>query len=77
MADPQLVLGSRVQAALGAAYGAGYADADPVIRPSSFTDFQSNVALPLAKRLGAQLGKKPCPGTSPPRSLRHLDVADI
>src|SRR5437868_10104029 len=52
MADPQVVLGSRVRAALGAAFGAGYADADPVIRPSSFADFQSNAALPLAKRLG-------------------------
>jgi len=52
MADPQQVLGARVRAALGAAYGAGYADADPVIRPSSFADFQSNAALPLAKALG-------------------------
>jgi arginyl-tRNA synthetase len=52
MADPRDVLAKRVQDALGAAFGAEYADADPVIRPSSFADFQSNAALPLAKRLG-------------------------
>jgi arginyl-tRNA synthetase len=52
MPDPQQVLGARVRDALVAAYGADYAGADPLIRPSSFGDAQSNVALPLAKRLG-------------------------
>ena len=52
MADPRDVLAQRVSAALGAAFGPGYAAADPVIRPSSFADYQSNAALPLAKRLG-------------------------
>jgi arginyl-tRNA synthetase len=52
MADPQQVLGARVRDALVAAYGADYADADPLIRPSQFADFQSNAALPLGKRLG-------------------------
>ena len=71
MADPQEVLGARVRDALGAAFGATYADADPVIRPSSFADFQSNAALPLAKRLGR-----------PPRDIAaeivsHLDAGDI
>jgi arginyl-tRNA synthetase len=71
MADPQEVLGARVRDALGAAFGADYAGADPVIRPSSFADFQSNAALPLAKRLG-----------KPPRDIAneivgHLDVSDI
>ena len=51
MADPQQVLGARVRAALGDAFGAGYISADPLIRPSSFADFQSNAALPLAKKL--------------------------
>ncbi len=50
MPDPQHVLASRFQAALGAAFGEP--DADPVIRPSQFADFQANVALPLAKKLG-------------------------
>ena len=71
MADPQQVLSARVRDALGAAFGAGYADADPLIRPSSFADFQSNAALPLAKRLGR-----------PPRDIAaeiigQLDVSDI
>jgi arginyl-tRNA synthetase len=52
MADPQEILAARVRTALAAAFGAEYADADPVIRPSAFADYQANVALPLAKRLG-------------------------
>ncbi|HEX6526944.1 MAG TPA: arginine--tRNA ligase [Streptosporangiaceae bacterium] len=52
MADPQQVLAERVSDAIVAAFGAGFGDADPLIRPSSFADFQANVALSLAKRLG-------------------------
>ncbi len=52
MADPQAALAAQVGAALAAEFGPEYADADPVIRPSAFADFQSNVALPLGKRLG-------------------------
>src|SRR5215472_5624855 len=71
MADPQQVIGARVRAALGAAFGADYADTDPLIRPSSFADFQANAALPLAKRLGR-----------PPREVAgqlagRLDVAGV
>jgi len=71
MADPQEVLAARVRMALAAAFGAGYADTDPVIRPSAFADYQANVALPLAKQLGR-----------PPREVAadiagHLDVADV
>ena len=71
MADPRDVLAQRVSAALGAAFGPEYAAADPVIRPSSFADYQSNAALPLAKQLGR-----------PPRDIaadivRHLDVAGV
>jgi arginyl-tRNA synthetase len=51
MADPQQVLAQRVHDAIVASFGPGYGDADPLIRPSSFADFQANVALPLAKRL--------------------------
>jgi arginyl-tRNA synthetase len=47
------VLGERVQHALATAFGDEYADADPLVRPSQFADLQSNVALPLAKRLRA------------------------
>src|SRR5579859_6872435 len=71
MADPQEVLAQRVRHALAAAFGPEHADDDPVIRPSQFADYQSNVALPLSKRLGR-----------PPREVaaelvRHLDVTGV
>jgi arginyl-tRNA synthetase len=71
MADPQQVLAQRVHDAIVASFGPDYDDADPLIRPSSFADFQSNAALPLAKRLGR-----------PPREVAaelaaRLDVADM
>jgi arginyl-tRNA synthetase len=71
MADPQQVLGARVRDALAAAYGADYAAADPLIRPSSFADAQSNVALPLAKQLGR------APRDIAADIVRHLDVDDM
>jgi arginyl-tRNA synthetase len=71
MADPREVLAQRMRDALGAAFGAEYAGADPVIRPSQFADFQSNAALPLARKLGR-----------PPRDIAadivaHLDVTGV
>ncbi|HEY6278426.1 MAG TPA: arginine--tRNA ligase [Streptosporangiaceae bacterium] len=71
MADPREVLADRVRMALSAAFGAGYAGTDPVIRPSTFADYQSNVALPLGKQLGR-----------PPRELAaeiagQLDLAEV
>ena len=45
MADPQQVLAQRVHDAIVASFGPEYSDADPLIRPSSFADFQANVAL--------------------------------
>ena len=54
MADPQQVLAQRTRDAIVAAFGADYADTDPLIRPSSFADYQANVALPLGKRLGGR-----------------------
>ena len=71
MADPQQVLGARVRDALVAAYGPDYADADPLIRPSSFGDLQSNAALPLAKKLGR------APREIAAEIVGHLDVDDI
>jgi arginyl-tRNA synthetase len=69
MSDPQHVLAARVQAALGAAFGEP--DADPVIRPSQFADFQANVALPLAKKLGRK------PRDVATEIVERLDVADM
>jgi arginyl-tRNA synthetase len=71
MADPQQVLAQRVRAAIVASFGPDLGDADPLIRPSSFADFQANVALPLGKRLGR-----------PPREVAgelvsQLDVTDM
>ena len=52
MTDPEAALARLVQDALAAEFGAEYAAADPLIRPSQFADYQSNVALSLAKPLG-------------------------
>jgi arginyl-tRNA synthetase len=71
MADPQQVLSARVRDALVAAYGADYADADPLIRPSQYADLQSNVALGLAKKLGK------APRDIANEVVAHLDVAGI
>lgn len=55
MPAPEIVLTQRFQSAFTSAFGAEYAEADPLIRPSQFADFQCNAAMGLAKRLG----KKP------------------
>jgi len=52
MTDPEAALGALVQQALAEEFGAEYAAADPLIRPSGFADFQSNVAMSLSKQLG-------------------------
>jgi arginyl-tRNA synthetase len=71
MPDPVALLTRRVQSALASVLGPDYAQADPVIRPSQFADYQVNAALALAKRLGRT-----------PRELAadlvaHLDLADV
>jgi arginyl-tRNA synthetase len=50
--DPEDVLAGLVRGALAAELGTPDGDIDPLIRPSQFADYQSNVALPLAKTLG-------------------------
>ena len=52
MPAPEIALTERFQSAFVAAFGPEYADADPIIRPSQFADFQCNAAMGLAKRLG-------------------------
>ncbi len=52
MTDPQRTLAQLITGALAAAFGPEYASADPLIRPSQFADYQSNVALSLGKRMG-------------------------
>lgn len=53
---PSLALSEQLHAALSTAIAAAYPDqagADPIIRPSDHADLQANVALALAKRVGA------------------------
>src|ERR1035441_4519507 len=71
MADPQQVLAQRVRDAIVASSGPDYRDADPLIRPSAFADFQSNAALPLGKRLGR------APREVAAELAARLDVADL
>jgi arginyl-tRNA synthetase len=71
MTDPQQVLAARVQDALGAAFGSDYASSDPLVRPSQFADYQSNAALPLAKRL------KRKPRDVADEIVAHLDLTGI
>src|SRR6201995_3681851 len=71
MADPQQVFAQRVHDAIVASFARDYGAPAPLIRPSSFADFQANVALPLGKRL-----------RRPPREVAaelaaRLDVADM
>jgi arginyl-tRNA synthetase len=51
MTDPEEVLGGLVRSALVAEFGEQYRGTDPLIRPSQFADYQSNVALSLARQL--------------------------
>ena len=71
MTGPVDVLIDRLQRALGAAFGPEHAATDPVLRPSQFADFQANVALALAKRLGSN------PRAVAEALVEHLDVADV
>jgi arginyl-tRNA synthetase len=71
VADPKSELGGRFRTALAAAFGDELAGTDPLIRPSSFGDFQANVAMSLARTLAR-----------PPREVaaaivEHLDVDDL
>jgi arginyl-tRNA synthetase len=74
MLDPQAQLTQRFAAAVAAAFGPEFADADPLIRPAQntkFGDFQANLAMSLGKRLN-----------KPPREvaaavLAKLEVDDL
>lgn len=71
MPDLRDSLEPRFHAALAGAFGAEYAHTDPVLHRSDRADFQADVAMSLAKKLG-----------KPPREvaaqiLHHLDVRDL
>ena len=71
MADPQQILAQRVTDAVVAAFGAGQAGTDPLIRSSQFADYQANVALPLGKKL------RRSPREVAAAIVAVLDVADV
>lgn len=50
--SPFVVVASRLSAAIEAAFGAEFAGADPVLRPSQHADAQANAAMALAKKVG-------------------------
>lgn len=52
MADPILALTRAFEAAITAAFGAEHASTDPALRRSNHADFQANLAMALAKRVG-------------------------
>jgi arginyl-tRNA synthetase len=72
MADPLLTLRPRLEAAIAAAFGDEYAGTDPILRRSDRGgDYQANVAMGLAKRVG-----------QPPREVAqaivdHAELADL
>jgi len=68
------ILKSRLKQALVDAYGAGLADTDPMLVPTSnpkFGDYQANGAMSLAKQL------KEKPRAIAEKMVAHLDVADL
>lgn len=71
MLDPATLLAQRLTDALTSAFGAEFSDADPMLRASQHSDFQANVAMPLAKRLGAK------PRDVAAQILEHLKVEDL
>ena len=68
MTAPTRLLADRFRAALSGAFAPEYAAIDPVLRPSQFADYQANVALALAKRLGLP------PREVAERLVEHLEV---
>lgn len=71
MTAPSHELTRRFQSALTSAFGEEYSETDPVIRPSQFADFQANVALALAKRVGSN------PREVAQRLVENLDLDDL
>ena len=71
MPAPEIALTERFQTAFAAAFGPEYAQADPIIRPSQFADFQCNAAMGLAKRLGRK------PRDIAAEIVAAVDLADI
>jgi arginyl-tRNA synthetase len=71
MTDPLRAISHAFQAALGKAFGAAEAATDSLLHRSAHADYQADVAMALAKRVGR-----------PPREvaasiIEHLDAGDV
>src|SRR5215471_4073514 len=66
MADPRNLLAERLEAAVVAAFGAGHAGADPMVRRSERADYQADLAMSLGKAL-----------KRPPREVAAAVVAKL
>ncbi|NRB07054.1 MAG: arginine--tRNA ligase [Richelia sp.] len=74
MNPTQSLLQNKFQQALAAAFGEEYGSIDPILVAASnpkFGDYQSNVSLPLAKKIGQQ------PRAIATAIVEKLDVSDI
>ncbi|MEA3078423.1 MAG: arginyl-tRNA synthetase [Actinomycetota bacterium] len=74
MLTPDALLTSRLQAAITSAFGADFADVDPVLRRSAspaFGDYQANAAMALAKRVGGS------PRDVAQKIVDGLDAGDV
>ena len=74
MSDPQQQLTERLAAAVEAALGPDFAGADPMVRTAQkpeHGDYQANLAMALAKRLGRK------PRDVAQAIVNHLDASDL
>jgi arginyl-tRNA synthetase len=70
VADPRNLLGSRLRAAVAAAFGPDFAGVDPMVRRSDRADYQADLAMGLAKPL------ERAPRQVAEAVVANLDVAD-
>jgi arginyl-tRNA synthetase len=68
---PFAVVDARLSAAIEAAFGAEYAGADAVLRPSQHADVQANAAMALGKRVGQ------APRDVATAILEHAQIDDV
>lgn len=71
MLDPAALLSQRLTDAICKALGDEFRDTDPLLRSSQHSDFQANVAMPLAKRLGQK------PRDIAAKIVENLEVSDL
>ncbi|MBO1765427.1 arginine--tRNA ligase [Allobranchiibius sp. GilTou38] len=75
MTDPIAALTPRVQEAMAAAFGADWAEADPVIRPANKRQTDADVQVNAAMAAGKRLGRPPHEVAQ--AIVDHLDHGDL